>query len=162
MAWLLIRFLIFKKSASFPSVSRGCIGALYCLSCFTEGRFLTWPLTPRLAENLCFSAKHEEQQGRMKHLKYLGTTWQVVVRQILCTLKLNISAAAEGQMEEDRKVAAMLYRIEVWKMVTQNLANSNVTGENRRDTWQHLKAISLLKQKRWCKYLEASIIVNSF
>lgn len=98
-ACLLISFLIFRKSAYFPSVSRSCTAALYCLSCFTEGCFLTWPLTQRLAQSLHFSVEHEEQQGRAKHLQYLGKTWQVVRSQILCTLKLNISAGAKGQME---------------------------------------------------------------
>lgn len=53
-ACLLISFLIFRKSAYFPSVSRSCTAALYCLSCFTEGCFLTWPLTQRLAQSLHF------------------------------------------------------------------------------------------------------------
>lgn len=110
MACLLIRFLIFRKSASFPSLSRGCVGALYCLSRFTEGRFLTWPLTQRLGQNLHFSVKHEEQQGRVKHLRYPGKTWHVLRSQILCTLKLNISAGAKGQVESDRKVAVLKVR----------------------------------------------------
>lgn len=99
MVCLLIRFLIFRKSASFPSVSRGYIGVLYCLSCFTVGPFLTWPLTQRLAQILHFSVKDEEPQGRVKHPRHLGKTWQGLRSQILCTRKLNISAGAKGQME---------------------------------------------------------------
>lgn len=64
MACLLTRCLVFRKSASFPSVSSGCTGALCCL---TQGRFLTRPLTQRLAQKLHFSVKHKEQHGRTKH-----------------------------------------------------------------------------------------------
>lgn len=37
--WASSQLLIFTKSASIPSVSWGCPGALSCLSCFTEGSF---------------------------------------------------------------------------------------------------------------------------
>lgn len=64
-----------------------------------KGTFLTWPLTQRLAQKQCFSVEHEKQQGRAKHLWFLGKTWQVVRSRILCTLNLNVSDEVKGQME---------------------------------------------------------------
>lgn len=99
-SWLvcLLDFWFSESQLLSHPVSRDYFGALHCLSCFTEGRFLTWPLTQRLAPNWCSSVKHEEQQGRAKHLLYLGKTGTGVGRsEILCTLWLNISAGAKGR-----------------------------------------------------------------